>query len=324
MDTGKPLGVDGAFTFKTEEKNINGEEEVVFFNILKSKFCPEFPQVTVSRSQRNVIRGLHCSPYHKLVCCPTGKAFDVCVDLRPDSPTFLKWDSAWLDKTTQILIPPFCAHGFFAAEDNTSIVYLQGGCFNTPLDFSVRFDDPAIGVKWPSPIEADDYIISPKDRANPLTSEELFSVIKSRIGSIPEALEKGPFADFAIIADTPSNFIQTVMLSIQKKGKNWHFCSMNGNHRASLQEELWALKPRNGVIYIASGKDSSDLENVTKILNVVGACNALQLKLTIVFDGDEFPLKGKVEELIQQNSTIKCQNAPKDPAEVDSIINLLL
>jgi hypothetical protein len=63
------------------------------------------------------------------VCCPSGRAFDVVVDLRPASPTFLKWSGAWLSRATHIVVPAFCAHGFFAREDGTAILYLQGGCF---------------------------------------------------------------------------------------------------------------------------------------------------------------------------------------------------
>jgi dTDP-4-dehydrorhamnose 3,5-epimerase-like enzyme len=55
----------------------------------------------------------------------------------------LKWTGAWLSRTTDIVIPPFCAHGFFVAEDDTSIVSLQGGALR-PLDFSLRWDDPTV------------------------------------------------------------------------------------------------------------------------------------------------------------------------------------
>jgi dTDP-4-dehydrorhamnose 3,5-epimerase len=282
------LAVDGACTYELSQLSSQGGLSVELFHILKSHPAPDMPQITVSRSKRNVIRGLHCSPHHKIVCCPSGRAFDVIVDLRPNSPTFLKWAGAWLSKTKHIVIPPFCAHGFFAAEEDTSILYLQGGCFAPALDFSLKFDDPSVGIEWPAPIDAEDYIISPKDRENPLGSQELYDKIRERLEKPIESLKLGPYADFAIIADRESELIQKLIEGIQSAGKKWHFCHSNGSQRETLQEELYALKPLVGVLYLANGNDGDLIGNFTKILNVVAAADVRKFPLTILLGEGEF------------------------------------
>ena len=123
-------------------------------------------QISCSCSKKNVIRGLHISLYYKLCSCVSGRLFDVAVDLRKDSPTYLKWTGVWLsaDSCVQFLVPPGCGHGFYSAEDNTLLVYLQGGCYKKANDLEVRWNDPTIGIQWP---ECDGYIISEKDQNAP-------------------------------------------------------------------------------------------------------------------------------------------------------------
>ena len=321
-----PLKIQDACTYKLIEHGIDGGSSIELFHILKSHPCPSMPQITVSRSQRNVIRGLHCSPHHKMVCCPTGRAFDVVVDLRPTSPTFLHWDGAWLDRTTHIVIPPFCAHGFFAAEDDTSILYLQGGCFAPALDFSLKFDDPRVAVQWPKPIDADDYVISPKDRNNPVFSEELANAIRDRMEHPIESLKLGPYADFAIVADRETPALQSLIQAIQAKEKKWHFCCSTGEQREALNEELYALKPFVGVIYLAGAKNEKDLlTNFTNILNVVAACDARKFPLTILFVDDNFNGKEKAVELLKANApNVSFQKLPANQAEYESFIQSLL
>jgi dTDP-4-dehydrorhamnose 3,5-epimerase len=314
------LAVDGACTYTLIEESYPGGSSIELFHILKSHPTPDMPQITVSRSQRNVIRGLHCSPHHKMVCCPSGRAFDVVVDLRPTSPTFLKWTGAWLSRTTHIVIPAFCAHGFFAAEDDTSILYLQGGCFAPALDFSLRWDDPTVGVNWPAPIDADDYVISPKDRANPLASQELYDLIKERLEKPIESLRLGHYADFAIIADAPGPEIQGAIEAIQAAGKKWHFCHSNGTQRETLQEELYALKPLVGVIYFANDNTGDLNGNFTTILNVVAAADVKKFPLTIVIGREEFAGRGVILGLVTKNATnVKIVDGPADSAALVSL-----
>lgn len=71
-------------------------------------------QISFSSSAANVVRGIHCSPYAKLISCVKGKVVYVCVDLRLDSPTFKKWISVELYDNRQIYVPANCGSSFFA------------------------------------------------------------------------------------------------------------------------------------------------------------------------------------------------------------------
>jgi len=145
------------------------EDQRGYFQELYSSSKYEIPpgeQVSCSSSMKNVIRGIHCSPYYKLCSCVSGKLFDVAIDLREDSPTYLKWTGTWLsaDNRKQFLVPTGCGHGFYAAEDNTLLVYLQGGRYNKEYEKEIRWNDPKIGIVWP---ESSNYILSEKDQNAP-------------------------------------------------------------------------------------------------------------------------------------------------------------
>ena len=129
-----------------------------------------FPQHSVSfNARQGTLRGLHFQrPPHeetKLVSCTAGAIYDVCVDLRPDSPTFRQWRGFELTAANrrQFLIPTGCAHGFQALSDNTEVRYLISEFYDPAASAGVRFDDPAFAVAWPLPATE----ISEKDHAWP-------------------------------------------------------------------------------------------------------------------------------------------------------------
>lgn len=105
--------------------------------------------------QHGAVRGMHFQhPPHaetKLVSCLSGEVFDVAVDLRRDSPTFLKWHAEVLSAANRksLLIPEGFAHGFQALTDDCELLYLHTMAYEKSAEGGVRFDDPAIGVHWP-------------------------------------------------------------------------------------------------------------------------------------------------------------------------------
>lgn len=115
------------------------------------------------------IRGLHYQhPPHaemKLVRCLKGRVWDVAVDLRRGSPTFLQWHAEKLTPDNQRLfvIPEGCAHGFQALEPDSELLYLHTAFYAPQAEGAVRFDDPRLGISWPLPV-AD---LSPRDRVHP-------------------------------------------------------------------------------------------------------------------------------------------------------------
>ncbi len=113
-------------------------------------------QVNQSRTRRKgAIRGLHFQNQPqaetKIVTCTRGRVFDVAVDLRRGSSTFLHFFSIELNADTpwSIVIPEGCAHGFQALEDDMELLYLHTEFYNPELEGGIRFDDALIGINWP-------------------------------------------------------------------------------------------------------------------------------------------------------------------------------
>ncbi|MGH6760493.1 MAG: dTDP-4-dehydrorhamnose 3,5-epimerase [Phyllobacterium sp.] len=121
---------------------------------------------------KGVLRGLHYQlpprAQDKLVRVVRGSLLDVAVDIRKGSPTFGKWVAVELSaaKWNQILVPKGFAHGFLTLEENTEVVYKVTDGYSPEHDRSIRFDDPAIGIKWP--MAAGEVQLSDKDRSAPL------------------------------------------------------------------------------------------------------------------------------------------------------------
>jgi dTDP-4-dehydrorhamnose 3,5-epimerase len=97
----------------------------------------------------------------KLVSCAAGRAFDVAVDLRRSSRTFLKWVAVEVDESTSFYIPEGCAHGFQALSDEVHLIYQHSSYYHPDAEGGLRFDDPAIAIEWPLPVGT----ISDRDRS---------------------------------------------------------------------------------------------------------------------------------------------------------------
>lgn len=116
------------------------------------------------------VRGLHFQhPPHaetKLIRCIRGRVFDVAVDLRRGSPTFLRWHACELsaDNDRMFVIPEGCAHGVQVLEPQSEMLYLHTALYAPEAEGGIRHDDPAIGVAWPLAPNS----VSPKDESYPL------------------------------------------------------------------------------------------------------------------------------------------------------------
>lgn len=104
------------------------------------------------------IRGMHFQnpPYAetKLVRCLRGRVWDVAIDLRAGSPTFLRWHAEELSAENRLMmvIPEGFAHGFQVLEPESELLYLHTAVYHKPSEGGVRFDDPAIAIRWPLPV----------------------------------------------------------------------------------------------------------------------------------------------------------------------------
>lgn len=115
--------------------------------------------------QRGTLRGLHyqVEPHAeiKMVRCVRGAIYDVVVDLRADSATYLNWVAVELsaDNRRMLYVPKGCGHGFQTLEDDTELLYQVSEFFAPGAERGIRYDDPSFNIDWPLPVTS----ISPKD-----------------------------------------------------------------------------------------------------------------------------------------------------------------
>jgi dTDP-4-dehydrorhamnose 3,5-epimerase len=119
---------------------------------------------------KGTVRGMHfqIAPHEetKLVRCTTGTIYDVIVDLRPTSETFLQWTATQLTASggTSLYIPEGFAHGFQTLEDNVEVFYQISEFYHPESARGLRYDDPAFGIAWPLSVSK----VSAKDLSWPV------------------------------------------------------------------------------------------------------------------------------------------------------------
>ena len=121
--------------------------------------CADIAQCSISVNLRKgTLRGMHLQgPPHeetKIVRCVKGAIFDVVLDLRRDSPTFLRWHGVELSSANRLAlyIPAGCAHGFQTLEDDCEVAYQISEFYHPECSRPVRWNDRAFGIEWPLPV----------------------------------------------------------------------------------------------------------------------------------------------------------------------------
>ncbi len=121
-------------------------------------------------AQKGTLRGMHFqvppAAETKLVRCTRGAILDIIVDLRPESPTYLRHVEVELsaDNHRALYVPERFAHGYQVLVDATETSYQVGEFYSPPQERALRYDDPRLGLRWPLPVT----VISDKDKAAPL------------------------------------------------------------------------------------------------------------------------------------------------------------
>lgn len=136
-----------------------------------------YPQTNMSATRTaGTVRGLHYQRGEhveaKLVRCTRGAIMDTIVDLRRDSPTYLKWQAFELtaENRRQLYVPPGFGHGFQSLVDDVEIVYPVSASYAPAAEGGLRFDDPAVAIDWPLPVSTlseKDASWAPLDPASP-------------------------------------------------------------------------------------------------------------------------------------------------------------
>lgn len=134
----------------------------------------DFVQSNISyNKKKGTLRGMHYQicPHAevKLIRCTAGAIYDVIVDLRPESPTFRQWISAELTARNHCLlyVPEGFAHGYQTLLPDTEVSYQVSEFYDPQRERGVRWDDPAVGIKWPLPVTS----ISTKDQNHKIFTE---------------------------------------------------------------------------------------------------------------------------------------------------------
>ena len=154
------------------EPEISGDERGSFYRIWDKKIFQEnglndnLVQISISfNKKKGTLRGMHFQkkPFEeaKIVRCTKGKIFDVVIDLRTESKTFMNWASFELDSNESkiLYIPEGFAHGFQTLEDNTELVYQISNWYSPEHASGLRWDDNKFQINWP----IQNPIISKKD-----------------------------------------------------------------------------------------------------------------------------------------------------------------
>jgi dTDP-4-dehydrorhamnose 3,5-epimerase len=127
---------------------------------------------------RGTVRGMHFQhPPHaetKFVSCLRGEVFDVAVDLRHNSPTFLRWHAERLsaDNHKTFVIPEGFAHGFQVLTDDCEMLYFHTATFQPGAEGGLNAEDPRLAIQWPLLVVG----LSPRDAAHPLLNEDFIGV----------------------------------------------------------------------------------------------------------------------------------------------------
>jgi dTDP-4-dehydrorhamnose 3,5-epimerase len=135
-----------------------------------------------SNIRRGTLRGMHFqfppAAETKLVRCTRGAILDIIVDLRPESPTYLKHVAVELSEDNQraLYVPKRFAHGYQTLADNTDTSYQVGEFYTPEAESGLMYNDPRLGLKWPLPIS----VISEKDQKF-RTLEEVEPEMRSRM-----------------------------------------------------------------------------------------------------------------------------------------------
>lgn len=169
-----PTPLQGSFVVEIEPKM---DERGVFFRAFCAKefklmnLETAFVQANISTNVKaGTVRGLHFqrAPHEevKLVRCIRGAIYDVIVDLRAQSPTYMQWYGAELSEKNGLMmyVPKGFAHGYQALCDDAVVHYMVSSYYAPEFEGGRRFNDPKLSIKWPHPVTA----VSDKDYRWPL------------------------------------------------------------------------------------------------------------------------------------------------------------
>ena len=161
------------------EPKVFGDNRGYFMETYNEKVFKEagldyvFVQDNQSKSKKGVLRGLHFQktyPQAKLVRVISGTVFDVCVDLRKNSPTYGKWEGVILSSENKkmFMVPRGFAHGFVVLSETAEFAYKCDDFYHPEDEGGIMWNDEEVGIEWPIDFEP---LLSEKDKKHPSLKE---------------------------------------------------------------------------------------------------------------------------------------------------------
>lgn len=164
------------------EPRVFGDSRGNFFESYNERVFREegidchFVQDNQAISTRGVLRGMHLQTGQhaqtKLVRVVEGEVFDAVIDLRPESPTYMKWHGIYLsaENNRQLFVPRGFAHGYLVTSDRAVFQYKCDNFYAPESEFGIQYNDPSIGIQWP--VAPEGYLLADRDYKWPaLTSK---------------------------------------------------------------------------------------------------------------------------------------------------------
>jgi dTDP-4-dehydrorhamnose 3,5-epimerase len=186
-----PMELDGAYIIEPEPH----EDDRGFFarvwcarEMENHGLASALAQASVAYSRRaGTLRGMHFQvppdEEVKIVRCTSGSIFDVLIDLRPQSPTFLSWDGVTLTAKDRraVYVPRGFAHGYQTLEDDTEVFYQMSEFYAPGSEGGIPWDDPFFDIDWP---DVPTRVISEKDRRLPPFRMEMTDVFRPQASDV--------------------------------------------------------------------------------------------------------------------------------------------
>ncbi len=175
--------INGLVLFRREPyEDHRGSLDRLFDLDMVRSLVPGFSVAQVNHTVtigRGTVRGLHyqVSPFSdaKVITCLRGRVFDVAVDVRRGSSTFLNWHSIELVERDgiSVVLPPGFAHGFQLLDDACELLYVHGERYSEEAEGALHAEDPLLDIVWPKAIS----VMSDRDREHPMIDEDWPGVV---------------------------------------------------------------------------------------------------------------------------------------------------
>ena len=299
-------GEDNFIRAKNSNKNFFFDKRGSIINITTDI---KYEQSFISKNKKNVLRGIHLSPYDKYVTLLSGKIIDYVIYFNNNEITY---DKFIMDSSINnyLYIPKNCGHLFIALEDDTNLLYQLCGSYNENIDININYKDPYINLDI---IDNNSYIISEKDTNSNFFKSIDYILFGSTgfLGSEFEKILKNKKKNYIIINTRLGNYNE-IKYKLQLYKPKYLICAAG-------------ISGRPTIAWCDNNKEETFKTNVIDVLNLCEITKELDIKLVIFGSGSIYTsiINDKIQDLKQyseycnidknnNNFYLKCRNTLED------------